>query len=280
MMRRMYTESWGGGPSFGGNPFSGHVTPLVKNLLLANIIVFLLQIVIGAQLITSVFGLPAHNFFPNGLWGVFTYMFLHAGILHLLMNMLVLFFLGPETERAMGPVRFLRLYLLSGVLGGLGWVLLTDVGYCVGASGAIYGIIGAFAALFPHRPITLLLFFVLPITMPAWVLAVGLGVIELFVLISHESQGGVANAAHLAGGIAGYMYALALLRPTALYRLMRWRPGRKPRLTVVQGGRKEEPSPREVDRILDKIAREGMSSLTRQEREILENVSRNRAFFR
>jgi membrane associated rhomboid family serine protease len=179
--------------------------------------------------------------------------------------MLGLYFMGPETERAIGTRQFFILYFLSGILGGIGWLFISDSPWavCIGASGAIFGVIGAFAALFPHRPITLLVLFILPVTMKAWVLAVSLAVVELVFLLGSPQQG-IAYAAHLAGGVAGYVYALALFR--GLGGVMRsWR----------SWTRENPVSQVELDRILDKIAREGIQSLSRRERTVLDEASRD-----
>lgn len=205
------------------------------------------------------------------LWQFATYIFLHAGLLHLLLNGLVLYFLGPETERTIGTRQFYALFMLSGILGGLGWVLITNAPWasCIGASGAVFGVLGAFAALYPNQPITVLVFFILPVTVRAWVLALVLGLIELMYMLQ-PGTGGVAYSAHLAGGIAGYIYASFAFRGGGVFR----------RFARSGWGwcapRGVAPSQDEVDRILDKIAAQGMGSLTDRERETLTRASRDR----
>jgi membrane associated rhomboid family serine protease len=203
------------------------------------------------------------------VWQLVTYMFLHGGVMHLLVNMLTLFFIGPELERTMGPRRFLSIYFVSGILGGLAWLLLTfpSGAICVGASAAVFGLLGAFAALFPHRSITLLVFFVLPLTMRAWVMVAILALIQLLYLITPGGDN-VAYAAHLGGVAVGYVYAMMAFRPGELGDWFKSKFRRKPRPVV-------EQSP-DVDRILDKIASQGMQSLTPSERMILEKASQRR----
>lgn len=251
------------------------MTRVVRALLVGTVAAFAVQAVadnLGNGIFSRLFGLSLVGMKRYQYWQLVTYLFVHGGFFHLFLNMLTLYFLGPETERAMGGTRFLILYLLSGMLGGVGWLFFTDAPWslCVGASGALFGIIGAFAALFPHRPITLLVFFVLPVTMKAWVLAASLGGIELVFLLS-SYQNGIAYAAHLAGGIAGYLYTLAAFRGGGSAWLARLG-GRFRRQPGAERG--------EIDRILDKIAGQGIQSLTRAERDRLQRASRERGSVR
>lgn len=243
------------------------MTRAVRFLTLSTVGVYLLQLFFDGITrggFTRLLGLSIPGLKSGYLWQLVTYLFVHGSPAHIVLNMLGLYFMGPETERAVGSRHFLILYFLSGILGGIGWLFISDAPWavCIGASGAIFGVIGAFAALFPQRPMTLLVLFVLPVTMKAWMLAVSLGVIELVFLLSSPQQG-IAYAAHLAGGVAGYVYALALFRGFGGV-TRTWR-----------NWRREEPvSQVELDRILDKIAREGIHSLNRQERKVLEEASR------
>jgi membrane associated rhomboid family serine protease len=251
------------------------MTTGVRFLLLSTCIAFVVQLALDAVTghgFTSLFSLSGMGIRRGYLWQVATYMFLHANLWHIFLNMLGLYLLGPETERAMGSRRFLVLYFVSGVLGGVGWVFFSRDPFasCLGASGALFGILGAFAALYPDRPITVLVFFVLPVTVKAWVLAASLGVITLLFLLTSYG-GNIAYGAHLAGGIAGYFYTLAAFRGrgfgwwsrvgSSLWQRVRSRP---------------QVSSGELDRVLDKIATQGMNSLTRAERALLERASRKR----
>lgn len=165
----------------------------------------------GGYDVAGFFGLSLYGLLQGFVWEPVTYMFLHGPWYHLALNMLILFTMGPETEKAIGRNQFFIMYFVSGILGGIGWLIIsaaeTPTAPCIGASGAVFGIIGAFAALFPRRPITLLLLFVIPVTMKAWVLAVVLGSLELVLLLTHAFGGHIANAAHIAGGLAGFIYA-------------------------------------------------------------------------
>ncbi|NUN94296.1 MAG: aminotransferase class I/II-fold pyridoxal phosphate-dependent enzyme, partial [Verrucomicrobiae bacterium] len=147
-------------------------TTAVKWLLIANFAVFLLQQVFRAmdnQLFADFLKLSAQKVHEGCLWQFATYMFLHGSVIHLLLNLLMLYFFGNEVEFALGPKHFLGIYFGGGIVGGLTWFVfnLHTAASMVGASGAVYAVTLAFAALYPRRPITLLVFFVVPITLLA-----------------------------------------------------------------------------------------------------------------
>lgn len=235
------------------------------------------------------FGLSSPMLIGHGyLWQIVTYMFVHGGPWHIFTNMLMLFFLGPETERAMGTRRFLTMYFGCGIVAGLGWLIVSGAGQnvCVGASGALFGILGAFAAMFPMRRITLLLFFVLPVTLSARTLAILLAVFAFVSLPDSGGYGGqIAHAAHLAGGICGYIYGLKVARDGFYGRDFAWsvegRGGswltnlraswRRRKLRMAAG-----PSEEEVDRVLDKMLTGGFESLSSSERDVLDRASKAR----
>jgi membrane associated rhomboid family serine protease len=270
----------------------------VRWLVLATTGVLLVQWLADMQFshqFTSLFGLSGRRLLRGAIWQPVTYLFLHGGFWHLLMNMMMLAVFGRELESAIGPKRFLRLYFGAGVLAGAGWLALSAGAHdlCIGASGAVFAVVGAFCALWPDRVLTLLLFFVLPVTMRARTLAIVLAATTTLFLMAQA--GGVAHAAHLAGGIAGYVYGRRLRRAGAAWggawggaaRHERpggtWRRARE-RLTAWVSFRRRErpagqdaiPTMAEVDRVLDKVIAEGLSSLTRREREILERASQRR----
>lgn len=269
------------------NPFAP--TPMVRGLLIATGAAFFAQLLFRQMNIpvSGLFGLSRPGLEHLMLWQPITYMFVHGGVLHILMNMLGLFFFGPETERVLGSRKFLALYLACGVLGGLGWLLLAGgKEVCIGASGAVFGVLGAFVGLHPKRPITLLVFFVLPVTLPARTMAIGLGLINLFMMLSGE--GGVAYAAHLAGGLAGYLYimlwvgrgfSMRSFSPKTLFNNLLWKWHRR-KFKVMNLKNPAEfrsesaPDEPELNRILEKISRRGMASLTPDELAALRNAGR------
>ncbi len=249
------------------------ITPSVKFLLILNIAVYFIEHLFKIP-ISNWFALPASWWETNSFGQLFTYMFVHGSTTHLFVNMLGLFFIGPSVERTIGSYRFFILYYVSGFLGGLGWSVLAQSGsYCVGASGAVMGMLGAFGALYPN--VKLLLWFVIPVR--AWVLVLGLAIWELSETIGNPKIGGIANAAHLMGGVAGFCYALSLKHPNLIAELQRKFPflgkpnvGKKP--SAAPSG--EKLSKADVDRILDKIGKEGMGALTTRERDLLKKATR------
>ena len=266
----MYQESWTRG--WGGY----RVTRGVGVLLALTIGAFFVQLgwdLISGGTFTDFFGLSLTGLKSGYIWQLVTYLFVHGSFMHLFLNMLALFFIGPETERAVGTRQFVILYLLSGVLGGLGWVLISNTAWarCVGASGAIFGVLGAFAALFPNRPVTLLVLYVLPVTMRAWVLAVVMVLVELAFLLS-SYHGGIAYSAHLAGCVAGYVYARVAFGRYGVSTGGWGAVGARLRTAF----RSREPDEEDVNRILEKISREGIGNLSASERRTIQRASQER----
>jgi len=223
------------------------------------------------------------------IYELLTFQFMHGGIWHLACNMIGLYFFGRAVEEMLGARSMLRLYLLSGTMGGLCHVALC-VAFpdyfnkgVVGASAGIFGLIAAFATREPNYPITLLVFFILPVTLLAkWLLLIEAAV-SIAGLFVHGST--TAHGAHLGGMLAGIAFikwegwlagARGLWGARTRRRLSR-QPVRAAVLRAARRPRKnaEELPPaefisREVDPILEKISAHGIHSLTDQEREILE----------
>jgi membrane associated rhomboid family serine protease len=254
---------------------------VTKLLIVANIIIFFVQLIANAAnfpYLEQYLALSADGIRHGFLWQFVTYMFLHAtrSIWHILGNMLFLWFFGSEVEYFLGPKYFTRLYFMSGIAGAALWLPfnLTPYASCIGASAAVLGCVIAFATLFPDREVTLLLFFILPISLLAKYLAMIAVAIDVAALLMGGN--GVANLAHLGGAAFGYLYIKQLGYGTTP-RWLLWLQDIAARLKP-----RARPTPRnmssaefiqeQVDPILDKIAREGMQRLTRRERKILESA--------
>lgn len=255
----------------------------VKVLLIANVGLFLLQKFVDfstGNSFSPLFGLSGQAVLQGQVWRLVTYMFLHGDIWHIFINMLMLVVFGREMESLLGTRSLTHLYFGCGMLAGIGWIVISGAGqeYCIGASGAVFGIMGAFAAIFPERRITLLLFFVLPVNVKARTMAIGLGIIALLSLMGDD--GSIAHAAHLAGGLAGYLYGRRARRTRSS---LGWRQPDCGRPSGRGFGRStwrwpssdEEslPTAEEIDDILEKITRRGIGSLSRSERDALERAS-------
>jgi len=223
------------------------MTPAVKALLIANVAIFVITFFMPPLLLT--FGLrPADIFEKGAIWQLVTYMFLHGGVGHILFNMLFLWFIGVELERMWGTTFFTKYYFICGLGAGLTQILLGFVPLSfaanfyyqstIGASGAIFGLLLAYALYFPHRPI--LMFFLFPV--PARYLVMIYAGIEL--LYALGGGGGVAHTAHLGGLATGYLYLKGKrvnLVSEIQYRYLKWRINRmRKKFDVYSGGRGDD----------------------------------------
>ncbi len=249
-------------------------------LLVANIAVFVVQLVfmfLRSPLFDGLFALSGTGLQRGFFWQPVTYMFLHGGILHILINLLVLWFIGREVEFFIGGKYFTRLYFLGGVFGAALWLAFNwQSGIpVVGASAAVLACVIAFATLFPDRQITFLLWFIIPVSIKAKYLALILVALDLVPVLQHAPSN-VAHLAHLGGALLGYLY-IKQLGYGSTPRWMTWweslKAGMRPRRRARPARRELSPEEfmrEKVDPILDKISREGMQSLTREERATLD----------
>ena len=185
--------------AFGGRD----VTPAVKFLLIVNTAVFFLQLFLPNQFL-DFFGLvPALVWDDFYLWQLFTYQFLHGGLLHLLFNMLALWMFGCDLERRWGSPFFLRYYFVSVIGGGVlnALILPGQVVPSIGASAGIYGILLAYGLIYPNQIVYF--YFLFPIKMKHFVWIIG--AIALYSSIA-SGQSGIAHLAHLGGMVFGYLY--------------------------------------------------------------------------
>ena len=286
------------------NPFKPGWWSTTVLLIVANAVAFVLQMLLRSSLpnaegylALSVAGL-SHGY----VWQLLSFQFMHGNFLHLLLNCWAIFMFGREVEQALGRKSFLTLYLSSGVVGGILQVafgkLLTQVlnnpvfetAQVVGASAGAFGLIAAFAVLYPERPLMLLLFFIIPVNMRAKFLLLFEGAAALIGIAMagramKEAGTQVAHAAHLGGMITGILfikYAVHWQWPQ-FNRTKRPRLQRLVKVSAQSSGRWGQKRPlqaedlppeeflsKEVDPILDKISAQGIQSLTDRERRILQ----------
>jgi membrane associated rhomboid family serine protease len=204
------------------------------------------------------------------LWQLITYMFLHGGFWHILMNMFVLWMFGSDLERDWGSREFLKYYFLCGVGAGVFNVIFQPNSLIpiVGASGAIYGLLVAFAIMYPNR--TVYLYFLFPVQVKY--LVIFLAALEFFLSMT-SSQSTVAHFAHLGGMLVGFLYLKTNWRYSAIKSKITGRFHQRKIEKYWKEKEKEQKMMEEVDQILDKINKVGYDNLTRQEKKILEDAS-------
>ncbi|HOJ02473.1 MAG TPA: rhomboid family intramembrane serine protease [Bacteroidota bacterium] len=286
-------------PQFGGFSF---FPPVVKYLLITNVAMFIVQwmvmesgltfqgVEIGYWFATLFYLYPIGEGFQ--IWQLVTYMFLHGGLGHIFMNMLMLWMFGMEVENLWGSKKFLIFYFVSGIAAGLANLFIapifTSTGPTVGASGGVYGVLVAFAMMFPNRYI--FLYFFVPVR--AKYLITFFIVLELFNGVL-GTQEGIAHMAHLGGALVGALWVLLDSRGV-IDRLLRKVDSRTARGEMFTDRSKTReatfydisssaPKPpldersasqKVIDEILDKISVSGYGSLTEEEKRILLEASR------
>lgn len=264
----------------------------IRTIIALNTIVFTLQL-----LCIKVFGIDLRENLGMSTdivvtikqpWRIFTYMFLHstADIFHYIFNMLWLWWMGRPVEERIGPRSFLTVYLGAGLIGALINIILSfaaDPVNVIGASGAVFGIMVAFAMLFPKTPIML---FLLPPIEARFIVA-GLIAIDIIFL---NSGGQVARLVHLGGALGGYLLIKAHSKGTDLslipryfeYLFRKFKPSstsksktRNKNMSIVSDAEiVEEVEQSELDAILDKISKGGYEALSKEEKKKLHDLSK------
>lgn len=225
-------------------------------------------------------------------WTFITYMFLHGGLLHLLGNMLGLYFFGTAVEHRMGSRSFLLYYLYCGVGAAIFALGLSGLGYntpFLGSSGAVLGVALAFAMFWPDAEIMV---FPIPVPIQARTLLIVIAGVSIFVglIFRNSPVGNVAHLAHFGGILSGWIF----FRIQALsQRVPATPPPQVERVVMVQSSTRDterqvmgparpagrppsDPTAVELDRVLDKINEKGLASLTPDERQFLDEVARRK----
>jgi len=276
--------------------------PVIKNLLMFNGIVFLIQFVMKSsqlvfndtpmyEIITRWFALMPLSSGDFKIWQLITYQFMHADISHIFFNMFALWMFGMEIENLWGSKKFLYYYLTCGAGAGVLQLLFaSQPAATIGASGAIYGILVAFAMFFPDREIYL--YFVLPVK--AKYLIIGY---VLFEFLSIGSISYVAHLVHFGGAIIGVIFIL-IDKNFDVKQMFRSKPKnvnmnnfksrvssyqKKPNVQEasfyeINDEEKKDnikPDQESIDMILDKISQSGYQNLTEEEKRILFEASKN-----
>lgn len=242
----------------------------------------------GTEVIYSYFALSVTGMEHGYVWQLLTYQFMHGGWLHLILNAWAIFVFGSELEYLLGARRYLTLVFASGIVGGVLQTLTALLwpglfgGAVVGASACAFGLVAAFAMMFPEQELTMLILFVIPVRMRAKTLLIVSLVIAIMGIVfsmpgffvSH-----IAHAAHIGGMAMGWFYVKKIIKNPAMLgvaneeKYYRSHPEKKELV--------EEPSDEvgeaEVNAILDKITARGIKSLTSKERAILEAAGKKTA---
>lgn len=269
---------------------SYRITPWVGRIIIANAVVLLLLLTLfTSRELVQVLTFSPRTAFTRP-WTFVSYMFVHAGLLHLLTNMLMLFVFGTAVESRMGSRNFILYYLFCGVGAAVFSLLLAGlmpVSPFIGASGAVLGVAVAFAIFWPDAE---LIVFPIPVPIKARTLVIGLVVLDVIASRIWPNDG-VAHLAHVGGALFGYLF----FRVQSLSRRAPGQPARTvERVVMVQSGSSEperhtpvtpmrprrridsDPVAAEVDRVLDKISEKGISSLTPAERRFLDEVAKQK----
>jgi membrane associated rhomboid family serine protease len=256
---------------------------------------FILQVIFERAFLSGAFthfaALSSTGLRAGRVWSLLSYTFVHEGILHVLGNALALYFLGRELIPMIGEKRFGWLYVLSALAGGLLWfaVNFNHAGsLLIGASATVCAFLVLFACFFPNREITLLVFFVLPVTLKPKYLAAIVAIVDLFGFLFGELPGGrfdfgIAHSAHLGGMVVGLLYYHFIHQrewrnpdSRAEIELPRWlRKSQKAQTAAAPykvNLTTREDLRAEVDRILDKINSEGFGALTAEEKRVLDEA--------
>jgi membrane associated rhomboid family serine protease len=292
-------------------PFGGFSVfpPVIKNLLIINVAVFFVQMLasnlkLGGEplgyLLNWWFALnPLGEGYNFQIWQLITYQFMHGGFTHIFFNMFILWMFGMEVENIWGSKKFLYFYLICGISAGLAQLFISPLfsipAITIGASGAIFGVMIAFAMLFPDRYI--FLYFLIPIK--AKYLIGFLFVLELFWI--GDAGSNVAHLAHLGGAVAGFIFILLDKNIDVPFKRMlninsdygSSKPFQNPLSGISDKFKKrsndieeanyydisqkkddEKVSQEEIDKILDKISQSGYQNLSEREKRILFEASK------
>ncbi len=268
----------------------GPVTPVVKMLMIVNGAVFILQQLmdlIYPGFMESAFGLSHSGFaLQFMIWQPFTYMFLHGGWLHIFFNLFTLWMFGGEIENMWGGRKFLRYYIFSGIGAGffielMNYYVSSKYGVypvTIGASGAIYAVLLAYGLTWPNREV--LLYFLIPVKIKY--LLIGFGLMEFFGTLSSAggTGGGISHIGHLGGLISGIIMFRSIKNQSRSSSSSKQEifadRKKKARLKKKQNEIDTRIKAKKIiDQLLEKIARDGMSSLTSEEKKQLDWARKN-----
>jgi len=240
----------------------------VKRLIIINVVIWLLMLV-GYNLL-SPFGLTPTLVKKGYIWQLFTYMFLHGDFFHILFNMFILWMFGRSIEEEWGTKEFVKYYFITGIGAGVFTFILSINSSIptIGASGAIFGILVAYAMLFPDSLIYV--WFLFPVK--AKYLVMFFAILELIASVRYTPDG-IGHFAHLGGMVVGYLYLKSDRRLFGFLKFFKKIKYKKKLRTLHKKREKTEELMKRVDQILDKINQVGYDNLSKEEKKILEKAS-------
>ena len=233
----------------------------VTSLILINLFIYFIptQAADNQFFINETFGLNSNNF---QIWQLFTYMFLHAGIMHLFFNMFLLWIFGQQIESVWGTKKFISYYLIAGLGSGFFIWLLSD-SITIGASGAVMAILFAYGYLYPNRT---LLFYLIPMKAKYCILI--LIITELSQELLRNPSDNVSHVGHLGGMFVGYLYLRFGKQIISFIPFIK--------IKKIQATNKETTTESHIDIILDKLKLEGWEGLTDDEKSQLYRASKEK----
>lgn len=279
-------------PFRSGPKRKGAGVSVVKLLILTNVVIFIMQCLnpptyntmgymVRYGLFTEHFALISTQVMKGQVYRLVTSMFLHGGFFHLFFNMYGLFLFGTLLEQRIGKKHFLIMYFISGTLGSILWVAtnMHSPTPCIGASGALFGVIISTAMFFPDLKIMLL---IPPIPMKLKTFAIVFVLLDIFLEFSKVAEGtfwgNIAHLVHIGGAVGGFLYIRTLFRQQIAWGIL---PGFKKNkhsssYEVSSGwsmgstnGSDNRVTQKELDRLLDKISVSGINSLSAEEEDTL-----------
>ncbi|MGD9897571.1 MAG: rhomboid family intramembrane serine protease [Calditrichaceae bacterium] len=260
--------------SFGFGP-GGVLPPAVKNIVFLNGVVFLMQFInpgLNSVLVKN-FALDPYGVLHQfKIWQLVTYMFLHGGFWHVFFNMFIFWMFGAELEREWGTREFLKYYFLTGIGAGLTVILLSNAP-TIGASGAVYGIMVAYALRYPDRMIYI--YFLFPVKVKYFMAFLAL--VSFFSTVGPATDG-IAHAAHLGGMLIGFVYLkywYLFYKIKGSLNSITKKATHNADMKFTKGGSDKTQYYRQVlDDLLDKMNRVGFMNLTEEERKLLDESSK------
>ncbi len=286
--------------------FGPRLTQGVKMLIMINGVSFLLMWSINLVLsqshslmqnhIAMVFSLTPQLVLEGFFWQLFTYQFLHGGLLHFLVNMFTLWMIGPELEQKWSTRFFIKYYFICATGAGLfifTMPIILDQSLIIptlGASGAIFGLLLAYAVYWPNRMI--LIWFIIPVKVKYFVIIIGF--ISLLLTFQSSGAGGISHIGHMGGLITGYIYLMYKIpqliegsfkidntkrrpRADALKKiLVKYQEYKKKKkwLSQQENIHDEMHMEEKVDELLEKISKRGWKALSAKEKDFLKKASK------